>query len=213
MADIVAARKYAIPPQSAPWTGAGSTIRSGNAPPKRLASACHGRGCRHSVPTRGSISLPGAVPAVSDSGTCRRAAADVEAVIRPADCFRTKAESIRATCAILAADWGGIGAGGHGYPSPLPGVGRKVANLVRGDLYGQPGIVADTTASASAGGRFLAEGPRPGRTHPFPAHPTRGQSDFCHRIVQFGRDTCTARAPGVRGVSLAVILCARAKLP
>ena len=70
--------------------------------------------------------------------------ADVEAVIRPCGLFRTKAESIRATCAILAADWAGLVPEDMDTLLSLPGVGRKIANLVRGDLYGQPGIVADT---------------------------------------------------------------------
>ena len=63
--------------------------------------------------------------------------ADVEAVIRPCGLFRTKAESIRATCAILAADWAGLVPEDMDTLLSLPGVGRKIANLVRGDLYGQ----------------------------------------------------------------------------
>ena len=141
--------------------------------------------------------------------------ADVEAVIRPCGLFRTKAESIRATCAILAADWAGLVPEDMDTLLSLPGVGRKIANLVRGDLYGQPGIVADTPCIRICGrlGFYPEELKDPVRAERIlsPLIPPEEQSDFCHRIVQFGRDTCTARAPACGGGSLGAILCARAK--
>lgn len=140
--------------------------------------------------------------------------ADVEAVIRPCGLFRTKAESIRATCAILAADWAGLVPEDMDTLLSLPGVGRKIANLVRGDLYGQPGIVADTHCIRICGrlGFYPEELKDPsGQNASFPAHPTRGAVGFLppHRAVWTGY--LHRPRPGVRGVSLAVILCAREK--
>ena len=143
--------------------------------------------------------------------------ADVEAVIRPCGLFRTKAESIRATCAILAADWAGLVPEDMDTLLSLPGVGRKIANLVRGDLYGQPGIVADTHCIRICGrlGFYPEELKDPVRAERIlsPLVPPAEQSDFCHRIVQFGRDTCTARAPACGACPLRSFCAHGQKLP
>jgi len=81
----------------------------------------------------------------------------------------------------------------------LPGVGRKIANLIRGDVYGLPAIVADTHCiRLSARMGFTPNG----TTDPLKTErtltsviPPEKQSDFCHRLVWYGRDCCTARAP------------------
>ena len=65
---------------------------------------------------------------------------DIEAIIRPCGLFRTKAESIRAACRILAEDYGGIVPDDMDALLALPGVGRKIANLLLGDLFGRPAI-------------------------------------------------------------------------
>ena len=123
--------------------------------------------------------------------------ADVEAVIRPCGLFRTKAESIRATCAILAADWAGLVPEDMDTLLSLPGVGRKIANLVRGDLYGQPGIVADTHCIRITNLLGLAEGKDPAKveTQLRAILPPEESSDFCHRLVLHGRAVCAARKP------------------
>jgi endonuclease-3 len=81
----------------------------------------------------------------------------------------------------------------------FPGVGRKVANLLLGDLYGKGGVVADTHCMRICG-RFGMY--REGLKDPLqveriltPLLEQKEICDFCHRIVQFGRDTCTARNP------------------
>ena len=123
--------------------------------------------------------------------------ADVEAVIRPCGLFRTKAESIRATCAILAADWAGLVPEDMDTLLSLPGVGRKIANLVRGDLYGQPGIVADTHCIRICNLLGLASGKEPAKVEQQlrAILPPEESSDFCHRIVLHGRAVCAARKP------------------
>jgi thiol-disulfide isomerase/thioredoxin len=81
----------------------------------------------------------------------------------------------------------------------FPGVGRKIANLLRGDLFGLPAIVADTHCIRICGrlGFYAQSEKDPVRVEKTlvklvePAE----QSDLCHRLVQFGRDVCSARAP------------------
>ena len=124
---------------------------------------------------------------------------DIEAVIRPCGLFRTKAESLKAACTMLCDEFGGE------LPSDMeallrfPGVGRKIANLLRGDVFGLGGIVADTHCIRIASRLGLtARGEKdPLRTERAlaPLIDPEEQSDFCHRIVMFGREVCTARSP------------------
>ena len=81
----------------------------------------------------------------------------------------------------------------------LPGVGRKIANLLLGDIYHMPAIVADTHMIRICG-RFgmypekLKDPHKVEITMSELVEPAE-QSDLCHRIVQFGRDVCSARSP------------------
>ena len=79
----------------------------------------------------------------------------------------------------------------------LPGVGRKTANLILGDVYGKPAIVTDTHFIRITGRLGLTQNKEPEKVERDlrPLIPPERSSDFCHRIVQFGRDTCTARKP------------------
>jgi endonuclease-3 len=81
----------------------------------------------------------------------------------------------------------------------FPGVGRKIANLLRGDLFGLPAIVADTHCIRLCGrlGLYPATLKDPTRVERILVKlvAPEEQSDLCHRLVQFGRDVCTARAP------------------
>ncbi len=124
---------------------------------------------------------------------------DVEAIVRPCGLFRTKAESIRAACRILAEDYGGIVPDDMDALLTLPGVGRKIANLILGDIYHRPAVVTDTHCMRICGhlGFYpedLKDPPKIERILAGLIEPCE-QSGFCHRIVQFGRDTCRARAP------------------
>ena len=79
----------------------------------------------------------------------------------------------------------------------LSGVGRKTANLILGDVYGKPAIVADTHCIRISNRLGLCDSKVPEkveRTLSALVAPEK-QSDFCHRLVQFGRDTCDARKP------------------
>ena len=79
----------------------------------------------------------------------------------------------------------------------LPGVGRKTANLLLGDVYGQPAVVCDTHCIRISNRLGLARGKEPEKVERQlrAILPLEESSDFCHRIVLFGREVCTARAP------------------
>ncbi len=124
---------------------------------------------------------------------------DIESIIRPCGLFHSKAESIKAACILLRDSYGGVLPDSMEELLTFPGVGRKIANLLLGDVYGKPAIVADTHCMRICG-RFgmYREGMKdPVKTEKIMSELVAGekQSDFCHRIVQFGRDVCTARSP------------------
>ncbi len=124
---------------------------------------------------------------------------DIENIVRPCGLFRTKASSIKEACAMIRDDFGGTVPDNMEDLLSLPGVGRKIANLILGDIYGKGGIVADTHCIRICGrlGMYPEEQKDPLKTEKIMSAllPSEEQSDFCHRIVQFGRDVCTARSP------------------
>jgi endonuclease-3 len=96
----------------------------------------------------------------------------------------------------------------------FPGVGRKVANLLLGDVFGKGGVVTDTHCIRICGrfGMYPEALKDPLKVERIldGLLPPDERSDFCHRIVQFGRDVCTARAPQCDTCPLAD-LCEHAK--
>ena len=124
---------------------------------------------------------------------------DIENIIRPCGLFRTKADSIKRACIMLRDDFGGVVPDNMEDLLSLPGVGRKIANLILGDVYKKPAVVADTHCIRICGrfGMYSTELKDPTKVEMIMKElivPDE-QSDFCHRIVQFGRDTCSARSP------------------
>ncbi len=124
---------------------------------------------------------------------------DITRIIRPCGLFNTKAKNIKDSCRILIDKHGGSLPDTMDELLCLPGVGRKIANLLLGDIYGIPGIVADThciriCARLGMYDEKLSDPTRVERIMSSLVLPGY-QTDFCHRIVQFGRDTCRARAP------------------
>ena len=124
---------------------------------------------------------------------------DIEAIVRPCGLYHTKAQNIKDACRILAEDYGGIVPDDMDALLALPGVGRKIANLLLGDIYKKGGVVTDTHCIRICGrlGFYAEDIKEPLKVERIltPLIPPEEQSDFCHRIVQFGRDTCSARAP------------------
>ena len=123
----------------------------------------------------------------------------VEELIKPCGLYRGKAKSIREASRILCEEYGGRVPDTMEELLALPGVGRKIANLILGDVYGKGGIVADTHCMRICGrlGFYPA-----GKKDPLLTERVMDalierseQSAFCHRLVLFGRDVCTARSP------------------
>ena len=123
----------------------------------------------------------------------------IEEIVRPCGLFRTKADSIKRACTMVRDDFGGKVPDSMNDLLLLPGVGRKIANLILGDIYHLPAIVADTHCIRICGrfGMYPTSLKDPTKVEKIMSElvePSE-QSDFCHRIVQFGRDTCSARSP------------------
>lgn len=124
--------------------------------------------------------------------------ADVENYVRSCGFYKHKARDIVLACQMLLRDYGGKIPGTMEELLKLPGVGRKTANLLLGDIYGVPGsVVCDTHCIRICGRLGLSQGKEPEKVEKQlrAILPPEESSDFCHRIVLFGREICTARNP------------------
>ena len=123
---------------------------------------------------------------------------DVEKYIHSCGFFRQKAKDIVLACQMLLTEYGGKVPDTMEELLRLPGVGRKTANLLLGDLYGVPGsVVCDTHCMRICERLGLSKGREPEKVEKQlrVVLPREESSDFCHRIVLFGREICTARSP------------------
>ncbi len=131
---------------------------------------------------------------------------EIEEIVKPCGLFRGKAASIKESSKIITEKYGGAIPDDMDELLSLPGVGRKIANLVLGDVYGRGGIVADTHCMRICGrlGFYDEKIRDPLFTERvMDKYIERGeQSAFCHRIVNFGRDVCTAKRPSCEGCPL-----------
>lgn len=132
----------------------------------------------------------------------------IEEGIKTCGLFRTKARDLKACARMLLDEFGGKVPDNMADLLKLPGIGRKTANLILGDIYGQPAIVTDTHCirlSNRLG--FVKDQKDPVKVE----NALRGlippaeSSDFCHRLVLHGREVCTARAPKCEGCCLASV--------
>ena len=124
--------------------------------------------------------------------------ADVETYIHSCGFYRQKAKDIVLACQMLINQYNSKVPGTMEELLKLPGVGRKTANLLLGDIYGTPGsVVCDTHCIRICGRLGLSKGKEPEKVEQQLRKilPPEESSDFCHRIVLFGRDICTARNP------------------
>ena len=124
--------------------------------------------------------------------------ADIEKYIHSCGFYRQKAKDIVLACRMLLDKYGGKVPGTMEELLQLPGVGRKTANLLLGDIFGEPGsVVCDTHCIRICGRLGLSKGKEPEKVEKQLRKilPPEESSDFCHRIVLFGREICTARNP------------------
>ena len=124
--------------------------------------------------------------------------AHVEELVHSCGFYKHKARDIVLGCQMLLRDYGGKVPGTMEELLKIPGVGRKTANLLLGDLYAVPGsVVCDTHCIRICGRLGLSHGKEPEKVEAQlrAILPPEESSDFCHRIVLFGRDCCTARNP------------------
>ncbi len=122
---------------------------------------------------------------------------EIERLVFSCGVYKVKAQNIKDFSAIIRDRFGGRVPDNMDELLTLPGVGRKIANLILGDIYHKPAIVADTHCIRISNRLGLCESKVPEKVEMTLAGivvPEK-QSDFCHRLVMFGRDVCSARSP------------------
>ena len=120
----------------------------------------------------------------------------IEEIVRPCGLGHSKARDISACMRMLRDEYGGKVPGDFDTLLKLPGVGRKSANLVMGDVFGKPAIVTDTHCIRLSNRIGLVEGtkdPKKVEMALWEIVPPKEGNDLCHRFVLHGRAVCTAR--------------------
>lgn len=123
---------------------------------------------------------------------------DVENFVKTCGLYKTKSKDIINMCKMLIEDFGGIVPDNIPELIKLPGIGRKTANLIIGDIYGKPSIVVDTHCIRVSNRLGLVKKEK----DPYKIElslkkvvPLDESSNFCHRLVFWGREYCKARNP------------------
>ncbi len=122
---------------------------------------------------------------------------DVENIVKSCGLYKTKARDIIAMCKMLLSDFGGVLPDTVEELTKLPGIGRKTANLVVGDIYHKPAVVCDTHCIRITNLLGLTKGKDPYKVEMQLRKilPMDRANDFCHRLVLHGRETCVANRP------------------
>lgn len=121
---------------------------------------------------------------------------EIEEIVRPCGLGNSKARDISACMKILRDEYGGKVPDDFDAMLALPGVGRKSANLMMGDVFGRPAIVTDTHCIRLVNRMGLVKGikePKKVEMELWKIIPPEESNDFCHRLVDHGREVCTAR--------------------
>ena len=131
---------------------------------------------------------------------------EIEAIVKPCGLGRSKARDISACMRILRDEYDGKVPDDFDALLALPGVGRKSANLIMGDVFGKTAIVTDTHCIRLVNRMGLVDGikdPRRVEMALWKIVPPEEGSDFCHRLVMHGRAVCDARKPNCAGCQMA----------
>lgn len=126
---------------------------------------------------------------------CEGTEEEISELIRSCGFYRTKAKDILAACRMIRDEFDGKVPDNIDDLTRLPGVGRKTANLIVGDIYGKPAVVTDTHCIRIAGRLGLTASTVPVKVEDDLRKilPPEESNDFCHRLVLHGRAVCTAR--------------------
>ncbi len=130
---------------------------------------------------------------------------ELERIIKPCGLYKTKAKSIKDMCIRLRDVYGGRIPDTIDELTTLPGIGRKTANLVMGDVHGKEAYVTDTHCIRICERLGLTQGKDPKKVEMQLRQliPPEKSSDFCHRLVLFGREFCKAQSPRCESCPLA----------
>lgn len=122
---------------------------------------------------------------------------ELEQDVKPCGFYHTKAKSIKEMAGQLINNFGGEVPDTMEELLTLSGIGRKTANLMLGDIFGKPAIVTDTHCIRITGRLGLTKNKEPAKVEKdlIKLIPPENSSHFCHQIVEFGRDICSARKP------------------
>ncbi len=137
----------------------------------------------------------------------------IEEIVRPCGLGKSKARDISACMRMLRDEYGGKVPDNFNALMKLPGVGRKSANLIMGDVYGQPAIVTDTHCIRLSNRIGLVHGikePAKVEKELWKIIPAEESNMFCHRMVEHGRAVCTARTKPYCDQCVLVDICASA---
>ena len=155
----------------------------------RLAAQC--TDARVNVVVEGLFEKYPNVAALADA-----AVEDIEEIVRPCGLGKSKARDISACMKMLRDEYGGKVPEDFDALLKLPGVGRKSANLIMGDVFGKPAIVTDTHCIRLSNRIGLVDNmkePKKVEMALWKIIPPEEGNDLCHRLVNHGRDVCTAR--------------------
>lgn len=155
----------------------------------RLAAQC--TDARVNVVVKGLYDKYPTVEALADADV-----EDIERIVKPCGLGHSKARDISACMKMLQEEYDGKVPEDFDALLKLPGVGRKSANLIMGDVFGKPAIVTDTHCIRLCNRIGLVDGvkePKKVEMALWKIIPPEEGSDFCHRLVWHGREVCTAR--------------------
>ena len=155
----------------------------------RLAAQC--TDARGNVVVQGLFENYPSIEALADAD-----AADIERIVKPCGLGHSKARDISACMKMLRDEFNGRVPDDFNLLLKLPGVGRKSANLIMGDVFGKPAIVTDTHCIRLTNRMGLVDNikePKKVEMILWQLIPPNEGSDFCHRLVEHGREICTAR--------------------